>query len=142
MARVSISARVDFSHLDRVGRMVDGLADSFAYNLATYQEVHHRQEAPLGREFYTDEQGNEHPGWLRDSVDSLPLPGPGHMHLVTVHADYGIYVNNGTRYMPANPFWERATLRTEQEADDLLDRVTRQQFASIGLPVSGVRVLR
>jgi hypothetical protein len=126
---VTMRMRVDDNHLDSVARGVDWLADAYPYNLADYQVIHHREEAPLGREFYVDEQGNEHPGWLRDSADSVPLPGPDGGYLVVVHADYGIYVNSGTRYIAPNPFWERATLRTEREADDLLERMTHQMLA-------------
>lgn len=119
------------SELGTVARGVSRVADSWAEKLATWQEIHHREEAPLGQEFYIDEQGNQHPGWLRDSVDSVPLPGGG--YIVTVHADYGIYVNNGTRYQSANPFWERAALRTEREAPDLLDNLTAEMLARVRL---------
>ena len=128
--------RVEENHLGSVAVGVTELADGFAYNLADYQVIHHREEAPLGREFYVDEQGHEHPGWLRDSADSVPLPGPEGGYLVTVHADYGIYVNNGTRFISPNPFWDRAALATEREADDLLDRMTRQMLARY-VPGSG-----
>jgi hypothetical protein len=130
---LTLSARLTQNDLPGVIRGVGWLADAWPQNMAQLQEAHHRQEAPLGQEFYTDEMGNEHPGWLRDSVDSVELPGGG--YITIVHADYGIYVNNGTRNMAANPFWERATLRTEREADDLTDRLTRQalaRFAGVG----------
>lgn len=123
---LTMRMRLDYSHLDNAARGLDWLGDAWAYNVAGWQVIHHRQEAPLGREFYTDEQGNEHPGWLRDSADQVPLPGPLGGYLITVHADYAIFVNNGTRYIQANPFWERATLRTEREAPDTLEWATRQ----------------
>jgi hypothetical protein len=126
---VGMRMRLDYSHLEDVADGVGWLADAYPYNLADYQVIHHRTEAPLGREFYTDEQGNEHPGWLRDSADSVPLPGPEGGYLVVVHADYAIYVNSGTQFIAPNPFWERATLRTEREADDLLLRMTHQMLA-------------
>jgi hypothetical protein len=131
---VTLSARLTENRLPGVIRGVHWLADAWPKHMAGWQEVHHREEAPLGQEFYTDEMGNEHPGWLRDSVDSVELPG-GQGYITVVHADYGIYVNNGTRNMAANPFWERATLRTEREADDLLDNLTREalaRFARVG----------
>lgn len=119
------------SELDTVARGVTRVADAWAEKLAAWQEIHHREEAPLGQEFYTDEWGNEHPGWLRDSVDSIELPGGG--YITIVHADYGIYIESGTRYISANPFWSRATLRTEREAPDLLDRLTREALTRAGL---------
>lgn len=133
MPTVTLRARLDFDRLDNVARGLDNLADAWGSRMATWQEIHHREEAPLGREFYTDEWGNEHPGWLRDSVDSVALPGPIGGYIVTVHADYGIYVNNGTRYIQANPFWERAALRTEREGPDLLDGLTRDMLARAGV---------
>jgi len=127
VATVSVSLRVTHNDLDAVARGIDWLASAWPYNMATLQEAHHQQEAPLGQEFYRDLDGNWHPGWLRESVDTTELPDGG--QLTTVWAVYGIYVNNGTRFMAANPFWERATLRTEREADGLTDRLTRQMLA-------------
>ena len=45
-------------------------------------------------------------GKLKESIKRERL-GPN-SHKVTVSAFYGIYVNYGTRYMRAQPFWEPA----------------------------------
>lgn len=139
MATVTVSSRTrgrgTFNHLGRLARELGELGRDYAASLAQWQQAHTRQEAPLGREVYTDEQGHEHPGWLRDSVDTIELP-PGDSWLVTVHADYGAYVNFGTRHQAANPFWARAVARTEALMDPMLDTRTRTMllFATRGRP--------
>jgi Bacteriophage protein of unknown function (DUF646). len=125
---VQMRARVDENHLQRAMRGYWWLEEAWVDNTATYQKAFHREEAPLGRAVYTDEEGHDHPGWLRDSVDSVPLPGETPSTLVTVHAFYGIYVNNGTRHQAPNPFWDRAQVKTEREAPLLLDRLTAQML--------------
>jgi hypothetical protein len=122
-AGVNLRVRVLYNHLPNVIDGLDRLADDYPERLAKLHIVHHQEEAPVGREVYTDAEGHEHPGWLRDSADAIPLPGGE--WLTTVHAFYGVYVNYGTRHMAANPFWERATLRTEREAEPLADAMVR-----------------
>jgi hypothetical protein len=130
---LGLSMRLTDNHVPALMRGLDWLADAWADNMAYSLRDHAQREAPVGREVYTDEEGHEHPGWLRESIDVLPLPGPSHPWLVTVHAFYGIYVNNGTRNMAPNPFWDRAVFRAELEGDDLLDWSTRQWLLRAGV---------
>lgn len=41
-------------------------------------------------------------------LPEVPGPGDKHTAYVAVGASYGAYVNYGTRYQPAQPFWEPA----------------------------------
>jgi hypothetical protein len=127
MTTVNTRVRVVYNRLPNVIDGMDRLADEYPERLARLHVVHHQDEAPVGREVYTDQEGHEHPGWLRDSAYVVPLPGGE--SLITVDAFYGIYVNNGTRHQSANPFWERATLRTEHEAEPLAEAMVRQMLA-------------
>jgi hypothetical protein len=131
MAGIRISARVTDNHLDDIARQLDWLGSTWCQRMAEAQVHHHHAEAPVGREFYTDELGHEHPGWLRDSADNLQLPDGGQW--VMVHADYGIYVNNGTRYIAPNPFWDRALLRTEAIAEGELERAVAELWIRVRL---------
>jgi hypothetical protein len=113
--------------LSDVARQLDWLGAAWAEDVAALQVEHHQAEAPIGQEIYRDLDGNWHPGWLRESVVATPLPGGGQW--VQVEAVYGIFVNNGTRYMAANPFWDRATMRTELQTEDILDRLMPEFWA-------------
>lgn len=119
------------NRLDDVARQLDRLGSVWAERMADHHQTHHRQEAPVGREVYVDPEGNEHPGWLRDSLAVTPLPDGSQW--LQVDAYYGIYVNNGTRYQPPNPFWDRALLRTEALADVELERATAELMARVRL---------
>lgn len=112
-------------------RELADLARAWPERIAKLHRVHAQDEAPVGTEVYIDPEGHEHPGWLRDSIDELALPGPGHAWLVTVHASYGVYVNNGTRHQAANPFWERALSTTMGELEPVTESMTRAMLARV-----------
>lgn len=131
MATVRISARVTMNRLDDVARQLDWLGSTWAERMADHHQTHHRQEAPVGQEIYTDPEGNQHPGWLRDSLAAIELPDGGQW--LQVDAYYGIYVNSGTRFQPPNPFWDRALLRTEAMADETLAVATAELMARVRL---------
>lgn len=60
-------------------------------------------KAPLGKHTYFDDDGHSHPGWLKESIQLMPIGGsPDH---VKVRAFYGIYVEQGTRNMRGQPFF-------------------------------------
>lgn len=76
-----------------VERFPEG-AGALPYRFATRVRRYVRAKAPVRT------------GYLKSSVNRT-LVGP-RAHRVTVGAHYGIYVNYGTRYMRAQPFWEPA----------------------------------
>jgi hypothetical protein len=131
MAAVRFRATVTSNRLPQVARQLDHLGATWAQQMADHHEAHHHQEAPVGQRVFIDAEGNQHPGWLRDSLAVTPLPDGGQW--LQVEAFYGIYVNSGTRFQAPNPFWDRALLRTEALADITLEAVTAQMLARVRL---------
>lgn len=82
------------------------------HNFAKSLKKYARMYAPVGDRAYIDGLGNSHPGYLRESIDMLKTPTGWS---VVVMADYGIYVNYGTRYSAANPFWHQAIASAKAE---------------------------
>lgn len=131
MSTVRIRATYHEMGLRGTARQLDWLTSTWAEDVAELQIEHHHQEAPIGQEIYRDLDGNWHPGWLRESAHAIGLPSGGQW--VQVDALYGIYVNSGTRYQHANPFWDRATLRTEAQTEVLLERHLPEFWARAGV---------
>lgn len=65
-----------------------------AYHFAQRVEAYAKDKVPVRT------------GVLKDSIIRERISNG--VHSVTVNAFYGIYVNYGTRYMRAQPFWEPA----------------------------------
>ena len=65
-----------------------------AYHFAQRVEAYAKAKVPIRT------------GVLKDSIIRERISNG--VHSVTVNAFYGIYVNYGTRYMRAQPFWEPA----------------------------------
>lgn len=59
--------------------------------------------APVGNIAYVDEDGNRHPGYLRSSITKVSV-GLRRWR-IEVGAHYGVYVEYGTRYMRAQPYF-------------------------------------
>lgn len=71
-----------------------------------------KKNAPVGSDTYTDSDGHEHPGWLRDSIHATRI-SEGHW-VVSIDAEYAVYLEYGTRYMRARPFWRRSIRETKE----------------------------
>lgn len=67
-------------------------------------------------------QGAVDTGFLLNSVQARKV-GPGHWR-VTVGADYGIYVDQGTRFMPARPFFYPTVAEVGAEFIAAMRRIT------------------
>lgn len=57
-------------------------------------------------------------GWLRDNIN-LDLTNGGYTAVIESHADYGAYVEYGTRYMGSRPYMRPAFF--EQSKDFMSD---------------------
>jgi HK97 gp10 family phage protein len=98
------SIRIDWNHLPRMAKAIRSSVESEAKAEAEELAAVAREEAPVDT------------GALRDSIRAIPQGDK--THLVEVGMFYGVFVNNGTRKMPANPFWDRARKRVEGKHTD------------------------
>ncbi len=111
---VTVTLKVTHDYIPSVIRAIDEWGRNWADDASDWATLAIKAEAPVGKVAYIDNEGHSHPGWLRESVDRVHLPGNDWR--ITVHAFYGIYVNNGTRHMAPNPFFDRAVERVFPEA--------------------------
>lgn len=68
--------------------------------------IERRREAATELRDMAKAEASVDTGDLRDSIRLIPQGDA--TDLVEVGAEHGTYVNNGTRKMAANPFWDRA----------------------------------
>jgi HK97 gp10 family phage protein len=112
--RTGIEVRVHRAYerggLRNLSATVRGNAGRLAYNYSQRVVSYIQHNAPIRT------------GHLRQSTTRKRL-GP-YKHEITVGAYYGVYVNYGTRYMHAQPFWEPALAY----AKVLYDRDKRSLF--------------
>ena len=126
---VGVSASVDENHLPAAMRGPNGWPTPSATTWLRPRWTTTARKPRWAARSTPTAKATSIPAGCATRLDSVPLPGPSPSYLVTVHAFYGIYVNNGTRYIAPNPFWDRAQVKTEAEAPLLLDRLTRQMAA-------------
>lgn len=84
-----------------------------AYNFARLFASNLRKYAPVGDRTYVDSDGNQHPGWLKKSVEIVRRAKGA--FVVQIGAKYGAYVNYGTHRQAPQPFWEKSYELTKRE---------------------------
>lgn len=109
MARIRVSVERDRNGFDALARRVDTNSGHAARTWSANVKNLAKMKAPVRT------------GYLRDSITSERL-GPKHWK-VKVGAHYGIYVEYGTRYMAAQPYFRPAV----REAN----RMFRQQMRKV-----------
>lgn len=91
------------SNIDRVQRNFRRNSNHLPKDVAHAVRDVAKVKAPVGDEHYIDSDGNVHPGYLVESIATERIT-ENHWRAY-VGADYGVYLENGTRYMAAQPFW-------------------------------------
>lgn len=92
---VSIRTRVVFNHFPKIKANMVANAEAFTEKAAADMEA--------GMKARIVGQGAVDTGFLLNSVQAKKI-GPAWWR-ITVGADYGIYVDQGTRFMEARPFF-------------------------------------
>jgi HK97 gp10 family phage protein len=128
------SAEVVFNHF---GPMADALAQATkqvvvktAFDLQAAAVI----QAPIDTGFlrasiYTvTSQGSTYQGGSK-ALPPVDAPPDDYTAYVGVGAYYGVYVNYGTRYMAARPFWEPAIDQVRSGFDAAMDAI-RQKMES------------
>lgn len=88
---MSITTRVVFNNFPAIKRNMVALAENATAKAAMDMEAGMKTRAPVDT------------GFLKNSIQARQV-GPAHWR-VTVGADYGIYLEYGTRFMSARPFF-------------------------------------
>jgi HK97 gp10 family phage protein len=114
---------VVFIGLDAVLARLGGLtqeakvAIDLAFRYAVNQGIESAiMRCPVGEKAF-ERDGETHPGFLKSQNDVVPVGWSGTRYEVDMvnNAPYAYFVNNGTRYMSAQPFFTRGVERAKVE---------------------------
>lgn len=107
-----VTTRLDVGPLTRLQRDLPGIADKACQAVALGLEAGMKTRAPVDT------------GVLRSSIQAVRV-GPGHWRVV-VGAEYGVFVEYGTRWNRAQPYWNPALREAEAMLSNALaDAITR-----------------
>ena len=108
---MSASVRVEFNHFDRIASGLAVRAGQAVAKAALDIEAHAKAGAPVDT------------GFLANSINARQL-GPAEWEVV-VGAHYGIYVELGTRFAPAQPFLGPAVERVRPSLQAAIANLVR-----------------
>lgn len=94
MTAISFRMRVTHNNWDAIKDTLAAQADVVASKIALDLEAQAKTMAPVDT------------GTLKNSIQAMRV-GAAHWRIV-VGVEYGAYVNYGTRFMAAQPFWDNA----------------------------------
>lgn len=107
---------MEFNHFAQIGEALESAAQTSMQTIGS-AAVQHIQE-------HIQANGQIRTGYMLNSVTSDG-------ETVTVGADYAVYQNYGTRYLPARPFFEPGLDDTEADIDSAVkDIVTAMEGAA------------
>lgn len=101
-----------FNHWGSIAKALPKVASQIVRKAALDIQAQAASRAPVDTGFlknsiYTQTDHSTYKGGDK-ALPEIPPPEDDQAAHVAVAAEYAIYVNYGTRYMPAQPFWEPA----------------------------------